>query len=62
MCVCVCVCGEHLSALGSEFRSCVKVEVDVGVSPSQIVIVVSVDVTKQHLKKKKLWVQSSGAV
>ena len=35
----------------SEFRNCVKVEVDVLGSPSLTVLAVSVDV-KQHLKKK----------
>ena len=43
-----------------ELRSCVKVAVDILVSPSLIVHTVSVDV-KQHLKKKGE-PQSSGAV
>ena len=44
----------------SELRSCVKVEVPVLCSPSLIVLILYVDVVKQHLKKFN--VQSSEAV
>ena len=54
------LCG-HKATLNcsiSQFRSCVKVEVDVLDSPSLIVLMVSVDV-KQHCTEVS---QSSGAV
>ena len=57
--------GERRGKRSTEFRSCVKVEVDVLGSPSVIVIMVSVDV-KQYLKTKQtksnVCVQSSGVV
>ena len=48
----LCGCKATLNAKRSEFRSCIKVEVDVLDSPSLIVRTVFVDI-KQHLKKKK---------
>ena len=42
----------HYQNAAAEFRSCLKVKVDVLGSPSLIVLMVAADV-KQHLKKKK---------